>query len=106
MLTRGSYEFVTQNNTPYLILHYAKEEGQFTDIMNTSPTAHKFNLRESDSEAFEILKSFLNIDCTTSAQTVRNSVIQFIYMRMQAEDNTHKITGYISHNVIPWGFLE
>lgn len=106
LLTRGNYEFVTQNNTPYLILYYAEKDGQITDAANTPPSAHKFNLRESDSKTFEILKSFLNVDWTTSAQTVRNSGIQLIYLRMQAEDPTQKITGYISRDVIPCGLLE
>ncbi|WP_455593479.1 hypothetical protein [Bacteroides sp.] len=106
LLAKGSYEFTMENNNAYLTLYYSESEGQFTEAA-IAPTAHKFNISESELRVLQILKIYLNINCWDNLlPESRTSVITPLYIHLKAEDSNQNIIGRASSELMPENILK
>lgn len=107
LLSKGTYNFSVENDTPYLSLTYVSDGNGKFFIGEVVPTEHKFDLSANEYRTFTALKSLLNVDWGTLPITeTRMSVPQAIYLKMDEVGTQYEVKGVLGTTPIPDGILK
>lgn len=106
-LAKGTYEFTAEkdgeNNKFGVILTYASDDkGRFTDAAIV-PSAHKFDMRGSDSYVYSVLKGYLGVDWDN---LTKSSVPKDYIMCMNEIGTEYSAKGLLVLTQMPEGILE
>lgn len=105
IMGKGTYSLIMEDDKPYLILTYAKDEnGQLTDDASVVPTPHKFQITQSSEFLRHRLDENLNLGWKTIAKAYPDS-LRGEAITMKGVNSTYQLDGKFEQVEIPTGIL-
>lgn len=106
VLSQGVYSVSTDQGKNYLTLIYASDkEEAFTDA-EIAPTIHKFDLTDSDSYTFSLMRKFLHISWDATDRSGRFTPPKEYHLLMRETGTAYEVDATVKLTFLPEGLLK